>query len=101
VFLVILIAGCGCKGVGLNRVSPADQTIRVGESVTVEYKTGGGCVNGNHLTDVELDAVATVWHTVDSLVVGLDTLTGRVTARAPGEAWVVSGGGSGARIHVR
>jgi hypothetical protein len=101
VVCVALFTGCGCADVALNQVTPNQQTLRVGESVTLTYETGGACMVNNRATDVDLHSVPTVWHTADTLVVAVDSLTGRVTGRAPGAAWVVSGGGSGARIQVQ
>jgi hypothetical protein len=98
---VAAVTGCGCAGVGLSRVDPAEPTIAVGQSVTLVYSTGGGCRSGDGLTDVNLHATATVWHTTDTLIVALDTLTGRVTGRSPGAAFVYSGEGSSATVHVR
>jgi len=101
-FVVVLAAsGCGCKDFALSRVTPEEQTIGVGESLTLVYSTGGGCEAGNGVTDVSLHASPTVWHTRDTLVVTVDALTGRVIGRAVGDAQVVSGGGSSATIHVR
>lgn len=96
-----LVAGCACADVALNQVIPPTQTLRVGESVTLQYETGGGCQSGNRTTDIDLHSAATVWHTSDTLVVAVDSISGRVTGRALGDAWVVSGGGSGSRIHVQ
>jgi hypothetical protein len=58
-------------------------------------------MSNNRATNVDLHSVATVWHSADTLTVTVDSLTGRVTGRAPGDAWVISGGGSGSRIHVQ
>jgi hypothetical protein len=98
--LTLSLASCGCADVGLAQVTPNDRTLRVGESVTLVYETGGACMVKNQATDVELHTATTIWCSADTLIVVLDTMTGRVTGRSPGEAWVVSGGGSGARIHV-
>ena len=99
--LAAMLTGCGCAGVALTRVSPAEQTIHVGESVTLQHETGGGCRSGNHLTDVEVRTTPTVWHTDDTLVVRLDTLTGRVTGLAVGDALILAADFSRATIHVR
>ena len=98
---VVGVVGCGCADVALNRVTPAEQTIGVGQSMTLTYATGGACRSGNGFTEVSLHEGPTVWHTKDTLVIALDTLTGRVTGRTPGDAQVVSGGGSSATVHVQ
>src|SRR5215831_6928507 len=90
---VVSIVGCGCAGVALSRVSPAEVTLAVGQSATLVYSTGGGCRSGNRTTDIDLHEAPTVWHSADSLVVAADSLTGRVTGRSPGTAQVYSGGG--------
>ena len=94
------IWGCGCADVAFNRVDPAEPTIAVGQSVTLVYSTGGGCRSADGLTDVDLHEAPTIWHTTDTLVVALDTLSGRVTGRSTGTAFVYSGGGSSATVHV-
>lgn len=99
--LAAALTGCGCAGVAFTRVSPAEQTIHVGESVTLQHETGGGCRSGDHLTDVETRTTPTVWHTSDTLVVRLDTLSGRVTGRTVGDAVVLAEDFSRADIHVR
>jgi hypothetical protein len=102
--LVVMLAattGCGCDGVGLGRVTPTEQTIAVGESVTLAFEAGGGCVVGSGLTNVEFRASPTVWRTADTAVIALDTLTGRVTGRHSGDAQVFPRGIGSAVIHVR
>jgi len=94
------VIGCGCRDVALNRVSPAELMLTIGQSATLAYSTGGGCRSGDGFTSVDLHAAPTIWHSSDTLVVTVDTLTGRVTGRSPGEASVYSGGGSSAAIHV-
>jgi hypothetical protein len=95
------LVSCGCKDVALNRVTPSDQTIHVGQAIVLSYATGGGCRDGGGLTDVSLHDAPTVWHTHDTLVITLDTISGRVLGRMVGDAQVFSGGGSSAAIHVR
>jgi len=96
----ISLVGCGCKDVALNSVSPKELTLVVGQSATLAYSTGGGCRAGNGFTDVDLHEAPTIWHSSDTLVATVDTLTGRVTGRSPGDAAVFAGGGSSATIHV-
>lgn len=100
---VLELAACsgGCADVALNRVEPSEQTLLVGQSITLTYETGSACRSGDRITDTDLHQSPTVWHTADTLVVALDTLTGRVTGRAPGDATIISGGGSSALIHVQ
>src|SRR6476620_11625952 len=95
------VVGCGCSDVALNRITPEEQTIHVGQSTTLTYATGGGCRSGNGFTDVSLHDSPTVWHTRDTLVIALDTLSGRVIGLTAGDAQVFSGGGSSAIVHVR
>jgi hypothetical protein len=84
--------GCGdCAGIGLSRVTPTSATLRVGESITLLYETGGGCATKNGVTNIHLQPAPTVWRTSDTLIVRLDTLTGRVTGRSPGLAQVRGG----------
>src|SRR5690242_9395470 len=94
------VGGCGCKGVALNSVSPPEVTLAVGQSATLSYSTGGACRSGNKFTDVDLHEAPTIWRSSDTLVVTVDSLTGRVTGLRPGDATVYSGGGSSAAIHV-
>src|SRR6185295_707616 len=86
--LVITSAiACGdkitCAGVALARVSPRDTSIAVGASFVARYQQGGTCSDESHGT---FDDVHVVWRTVDTAVVRLDSLTGRVTGRAVGDA---------------
>jgi hypothetical protein len=81
---------------------PTDASIRVGESVTLLYETGGGCVTGNGVSNVEMHSASTTWHTTDTLVVRLDSLTGIVMGRSPGVAQVRGGPGLDiVTIHVQ
>jgi hypothetical protein len=98
--IVVGLTGCGCADVGMEQVSPMEQTLKVSQSTTLQYQTGGACRTGDHFTDISLHTASTVWHTSDTLIVVLDTLTGRVTGRAPGDAHVIAGG-TVATIHVR
>jgi|SRR5215831_3725933 len=95
------IVGCGCADVGLSRVSPAELTLAVGQSATLVYSTGGGCRSGNRTTDIVLHEAPTVWHSRDTVVVAVDSLTGCVIGRSAGTAQVYSGGGSAATVHVQ
>ena len=94
------VVGCGCKGVALNSVAPTEVTLAVGQSAALTYSTGGGCRSGDGFASVDLHEAPTIWHSSDTLVATVDTLTGRVTGRSPGNAFVYSGGGSSAAIHV-
>ena len=98
---VVGSVGCGCADVALNRVAPAELTLAVGQSATLVYSTGGGCRSGNRTTDIELHEAPTVWHSRDTLVVTVDSLTGRVTGRSAGTAQVYAGGGNAATVHVQ
>jgi hypothetical protein len=95
------LSGCGCADVGIDRVAPAERTLAVGESVTLVHETGGGCMVNNRLTEVTTRQVTSVWRTSDTAIVALDTLTGRVTGRAPGDAQVTADADVRALIHVR
>lgn len=87
VVLPVLTAACGdritCAGVGLARLSPVDTTIGVGATFAVHYQEGGTCSDESHAKYYD---VPIVWHTADTAIVRLDSLSGRVTGRAIGDA---------------
>jgi hypothetical protein len=88
--LLLGLAGCGdkvCAGLPLARIAPAEVTIAVGQTLTPRYQDGGYCA-GNGPTEADYRTVLTHWTTNDTAVVSLDSLTGTVTGRAPGDARV-------------
>ena len=109
VAISLLLGGCRtgdvvCAGIGLVRTVPADVTISVGQSVTLRYQEGGYCAaepSESDYTDMEVSA----WSTVDTTVVQVDSLSGRVTGRMSGDAHVTGrprfGGFASAVVHVR
>ena len=75
-----------CAGLSLSDLRPGpEQTIRVGETFTAEYRVGDMCY-GNPLPD--LGRVPVRWNTADSLVVRVDSVSGRVLGLTRGEALV-------------
>lgn len=72
----------GCPAVLVTRVVPGDTTIGVGQSFTARYQTRD--CNGRWNDQV------VHWTTSDSLVIALDTLTGKVTGRSVGDAVITS-----------
>jgi hypothetical protein len=91
-----------CAGFGLIRVLPSDTTISVGQSFLAVLQLGGGCA-GQTVTDANYHTAATAWFSMDSLVVTVDSLSGRVTGRAKGDAVLVATewGGPATTVHVR
>ena len=91
----LALAGCKlgdkvCAGLPLQRVTPTNTTIAVGQKVTLKYQSGGYCA-GETPTEADYGPViSTAWRTSDTSVVFLDSLTGAVTGRAPGDAQVVA-----------
>jgi hypothetical protein len=87
--------GCGnCLGLA-EKVSPAEVTLRVSESITLHRERGGTC-------GYPVSPVATSWFTSDTLIVQLDTVSGVVTGRSPGTAHVTArDAGIDAVIHVQ
>jgi len=91
------------KTLNVNESGARSQRIAidaVGRSATLVYSPGRRCRSGAGFTDVDLHEAPTIWHSSDTLVVTVDTLTGRVTGRSPGDVSVYSGGGSSAAVHV-
>ena len=66
-------------------ITPASAILRVGESVTPSFELST-CGGRQQLTDVFR------WRSLDSLVVRVDSLSGRATAVAPGRTYVVVSG---------
>ena len=66
-------------------VSPAERTIAVGESFTATAEALG-CGGTRRLSE------AWVWRVADTAVVRVDSLSGRITGRAPGSAFVEAHG---------
>ena len=66
---------------------PADTTIVVGESFTASVALSS-CGGRQHLSDTF------VWEARDSTVVSVNSATGRITGRSPGETWVYATGDS-------
>ena len=101
--IVLLAAqGCGdCAGVGLSRLGVTERTIHVGESFVATYEEGGSC--SNTFAPVS-DRVR--WTSAETTVVAVDSVTGRVTGKALGDAlvvpslWVTTGPQS-VLVHVR
>jgi hypothetical protein len=62
-------------------VSPAERTIRVGETFTADAGALG-CGGRHRLTD------SWTWRAADSAVVGVDSVSGAITGRAVGETTV-------------
>jgi hypothetical protein len=88
VLLLFGLTGCGekvCAGLPLSRITPAETTIAVGQRLTPRYQEGGYC-SGDVPTEADYRNVPTHWVTKDTGVVAVDSLTGTVTGRAPGDA---------------
>jgi hypothetical protein len=100
--LLIGVSGCGdCAGVGLSRLSPTEQTIAVGQSFVASYEEGGSCTN----TFAPVPNRAK-WHTAETSIVEVDSITGRVTGKRVGDALVVpdqgvTTGPMSVLVHVR
>lgn len=79
-----------CAGIGLARNSPADTTIAVGQAFVARFYEGGTCV-GQEATTTHLDLVPiNTWYTLDTLVIRVDSASGRVTGRTVGDARLTS-----------
>jgi hypothetical protein len=95
-------ASCGdkitCAGVGLVRVVPTDTTIGVQASFVARYQEGGTC---GDLTDARYNDVPVTWRTLDSTIIVLDSVAGKVTGRAVGDAHVTTSRGLNLLVRVR
>jgi hypothetical protein len=92
----VTATGCGCDADLATRVSPAQVIIQVGEAFTPTLRFFG-CGNTEPLNDVIR------WSTPDTLIITVDSISGRTVGRARGEATVVGKGrtyGTGADIPV-
>jgi hypothetical protein len=101
---VILLGShaCGdCAGVGLSRLNPTEQTIRIGASFVASYEEGGSCSN----TFAPVTG-RTTWASAETTIVTVDSITGQVTGKRIGDAlvvpssWVTTGPQS-ILVHVR
>jgi hypothetical protein len=86
--IALSATACGdCAGVGLSRLAPTEKTIAVGESFIATYEEGGSCHN------VFTPVPGRVrWTSAETTIVVVDSLSGRVTGKQPGDALVVPGG---------
>ncbi len=84
----VLLAACAdpicTMELGIRYV-PGDTTIAVGQSFTASVALSS-CGGREHPSDVF------TWRAQDTTVVTVDSKTGRVTGRAPGETWVEATG---------
>jgi uncharacterized protein YjdB len=67
------------------RYVPGDPSIAVGESFTASVQLSS-CGGREHPSDIF------TWRARDTTVVTVDSTTGRVTGRAPGQTWVEATG---------
>jgi hypothetical protein len=90
--LLVSVVGCGedqvCAGLPAARIVPSEATITVGETLMLRLEDGGYCT-GHSPAEATYQPVATHWTTADTAVVSLDSLTGTVTGRRPGDAHVI------------
>ena len=82
----LAFVGCrnGCS-LGLsNTIEPANPTLRVGQAITPEFVVSSDCDGRIRTTQW--------WRSQDTLIVVVDSASGRLTGRAPGSAvvWVQS-----------
>jgi hypothetical protein len=82
-FTLIVRVNSSVATIGVGGVNPSVATIRVGQRVTLRHEHGFSCGS-------PLAPGATSWHTADTLIVYLDTLSGDVTGRSPGTAHVTT-----------
>lgn len=71
--------------------APADTTIRVGQAFTASVRLSS-CGGSRVLSDVF------TWHSEDSSIARVDSRTGRVVARAPGETLITASGEKYGRV---
>lgn len=86
------ITGCGdkltCAGIGLvPRVMPTDTTIGAGTSFVARLEEGGTCSDESHAV---YHSVPATWLTSDTIVVRVDSVSGRVTGRSVGDAHIAA-----------
>lgn len=104
--LLLAMAGCEtkvCAGLpGDARTVPTEATIAVGEALTLRVEQSGYCA-GQSPSEAIYSPAPTHWTTADTAVVSLDTLTGTVIGRRPGDAHVIPvvQFGLAVTIHVR
>ena len=83
--LLVSVSGCGdCAGVKLSRLGVTERTIAVGQSFVATYEEGGSCSGSFEPVPDRVQ-----WSTRETTVVGVDSLTGRVTGKGVGDALVV------------
>jgi uncharacterized protein YjdB len=85
---VLSLGGCrllptACTLELRTEVSPAERTIRVGESFTAQAFTVTCGGRDRERADV-------TWNTTDAAVVDVEAATGRITGKAPGTATVAA-----------
>ena len=107
--IVICVSACSsestvpiCAGVGLIRVVPTDTTIAVGGSFNALSQEGESC--GGPLTEANFNGPRVNpghWSTGDTLIITVDSASGRVTGRGKGDAHVADGKGGNGVVHVR
>jgi hypothetical protein len=79
-----------CAGIGVpDKITPTDTTIAIAVSFVAKVEIGGYCLSGDS-SDATYSPVAVTWRTSDSLVVGVDALTGRVTGLGQGDAHITA-----------
>jgi hypothetical protein len=92
VLIVVIVAigsfSCGlfgsdCAGIALDRLTPMDTTIHVGESFVVRYEEGSTC---GPVRESDYHTVPLTWTTADSLIVRLVPAAARVTGLSVGDA---------------
>ena len=98
------LAACGnhvCADVGgTTFVTPSDTTIPIGGIATMKSLARAGyCVGDGPPPAPQLRA--TRWHSSDTIVVALDSMTGRVVGRAVGNAMIADDFQQPAVIRVR
>jgi hypothetical protein len=65
------------------RINAPATVIRVGQTTRLRHENGVGCGS-------PFSPGVSSWHTADTFVVRLDTLSGMVTGRSPGTAHVAA-----------
>jgi hypothetical protein len=80
--IALSATACDCFTL-IVRINPPATSIRVGQTTTLHHDDGLACRS-------PLSPSVTSWHTVDTLIVRLDTMSGMVTGRSPGTAHVAA-----------